>query len=158
MSEDKYPSRDLAFEWEHRAYERLADVAEKIDNKAIAMFSIGSLIIGILATMTKEINFNWTVIPLILACISYIYLAWKTVKAFYTYKIIVSENPAKLKEKYWHLPQDEAKEKYWTSLEEACEYNKDLVENKGKALTAAIPALGIEVVLLAIWLFLRSVS
>ena len=28
----KYHSLDLAFEWEHRAYERLADVAEKIDN------------------------------------------------------------------------------------------------------------------------------
>ena len=42
------------------------------------------------------------------------------------------------------------------SLEKACEYNFYIVEQKGKALSLAIPALSIEVILLIVWLLFRS--
>ncbi len=151
----QYPSRDLTFAWEHRAYERLADVAEKIDNKAIALFSIGSLIMGIFASMVKGITFDWTAIPLLLSALSYMFLVWQTVKAFWSRKIIVSENPAELKKIYWELEPDEAKEKYWQTLEESAKYNSAILDKKGKALYLAIPALGTEIILLALWLFIR---
>ena len=158
MSETEYPSRDLTFGWERRAYERLSDESDKIDNKAIAIFSVGSAIIGILASLVREMALNWTVTPLLLATVSYIYLAWKTIAAFTTREVIVAENPTKLREKYWKLPQDEAKEKYWESLEQSCDYNLYIVGQKGRALRLAIPALSIEVILLLLWLLLRSFS
>jgi hypothetical protein len=134
----------------------LSDESDKIDNKAIAIFSVSSVIVGILASLIKVVTLNWTITPLLLAVLSYIFLAWKTITAFTTREVIVAENPTKLKEKYWELPEDKAKEKYWESLEQACNYNLYVVEQKGKALRQAIPALTAEVILLIVWLLLRS--
>ena len=153
----KYPSRDLTYEWGRVAYERLLEHSEKIDNKGLVVFSTGSLIIGIVASL-KAIAFDWTVALFLLALFSYIFLVWQAITAFAVRKIIVAVDPRKLRMKYWGLPEDEAKEKYWGIIEQSCDYNLYIVEQKGKALYRAIPALGIEVVLLVIWLLLRTFS
>ncbi len=154
----KYPSRDLAYdEWGRVAYERLPEHSEKIDNKGLVVFSTGSLIIGIVASL-KAIAFDWTIVPFLLALLSYIFLVWQAITAFAVRKIIVAADPRKLREKYWELPEEQAKEKYWEVIEQSCDYNLYIVERKGKALYRAIPALGIEVVLLVIWLLLRTFS
>ena len=151
----KYPSRDLTFDWGRTAYERLSEESDKIDNKGLAILSIGSLIIGIVASL-KGIALDWTIVPFLLAFLSYIFLVWQAITAFRVRKVIVAENPRKLKEKYWELSEDETKGKYWESIEQSCDYNLYIIGQKGKALYLAIPALGIEVMLLIIWLLLRS--
>ncbi len=153
---DKYPSMDLTYEWVRTSYERLSEESDKIDNKGLAIFSIGSLIVGILASLVKEINISWAILPFLLSILSYLFLVWQTIVAFTVRRVIVSENPRKLKEKYWELPKDEAKEKYWETIAQSCDYNLYIIELKGKALSLAIPALGAEVFLLIIWLLLRS--
>ena len=154
MEEEKYPSRNLTYEWGRNAYERLADEVEKIDTKGLSIFSFGSVIISIAAT--TGIKLNWTIIPFALSLMSYLFLASQSIQAFGIKRVIVAENPSKLKEKYWRLQEDEAKNKYWESLEQSCNYNFYILEQKGKALDLAIRALGIETILLIAWLFLRS--
>ena len=158
MTSAKYQGRDLIYEWGRAAYERLAEQSDKIDTKAISIFSFGSVIIGITATLVSDIEVGWKLVPFVLAVCSYMFLAWKTITAFAVQHIIVSENPSKLKEKYWELSEDEAKEKYWESIEKSHDYNLDKVLMKGKALRLAIPALAIETIALVIWLLLRSFS
>lgn len=152
----RYPSMGVFYDWGRVAYERLSDESDKIDNKGLMIFSFGSLIMGIVGSLSGQIKLDWTIIPFVLAILSFIFLTYKTIISFKTRYVIVTENPSKLKEKYWGLPEDEAKEKYWESIEQSCDYNLDIVTQKGKSLSLAIPALGIEVILLIIWLLLRS--
>lgn len=152
----KYPSRDLFYEWGRDASRRLAEEADKIDSKGLTVFSFGSVIIGILASLTKRMSFDWYMMPFLFAFLCYGVLLWQSLKTFMVRLVIVADNPRRLKEKYWALPEDEAKEKYWESIEQSCDYNLYIVEKKGKALRLAIPALGAEVVMLVVWLLLRS--
>lgn len=149
------PSLDLAYEASKGHYEMVARWVDSIDNKIIAVFSVASLLIGILATF-KGVSPEWhfTFIIFCLATAFFIATATFCWKGFRTRTFIMGNNPRKLLEQYAPLNPDETKRyllKYWG---ENYEYNLTVLRQKSSALKWAIPSAGVEVLLLLCWLIL----
>ena len=148
-------SRDLTFEWGLDAPNRLAEEADKLDNKGLSILLVASAILAISAALIDKITISWYLTPLAISFLAYLLVTWQSIRVFSLRKVIVTPNPKVLREKYWSLPEEETKEKYWKTTEESTDYNLDVVNQKGQGLRIAIPALAVEVIFLVIWLFVR---
>lgn len=150
----KYPSRDIVYEWGRTATEQLAHEADALDTKIIAIFTAGSVIIGVITALSNKIRLNYTIIPFVVACISFILIFIMSLWVIRAQWVFVADSPRILKEDYWKLEPDEAKEKYWNWLEKDYDKNYKIIVSKGKALAMTIPLLAIETLALLLWLFL----
>ncbi len=111
------PSLDLAYEASKGHYEMVSKWIDSIDNKIIAVFSVASLFIGILATF-KDVTpaFSSTFILFCLATASFIAIAYFCWNGFRTRTFIMGNNPKKLLEQYASRNPDDTKRyllKYW---------------------------------------------
>lgn len=152
----KYPSRDLMYEWGRVAPEQLAKVADALDTKIIGVFITASIVITLMATLIGKIQLNGTLIPFIIAFACFTVIFGKSLRVWRVHWFIVADNPYILKEDYWKLDPNEAKEAYWEYTEKAFSQNYHAVMAKGRVLQWTIPLLASEVIALVAWLFLIS--
>lgn len=151
----EYPSRDVMWESGRTAPQDMCRVADALDTRAMGVFVAGSVIIGVVAGV-GDMKADATLVPFILAFIGYAVLVGLWFWAFRPQRFFASDDPRILREDYWPLEPEEAKSEYWKYIEENFEHNATRVNRKGRALQWAIPALFLEVALLAVWLGLVS--
>ncbi|MBI4187564.1 MAG: hypothetical protein HY530_08700 [Chloroflexi bacterium] len=154
MSQTEHPSHDLTFEWGRTAPERLSIEATAIDTKISMAFVSASVIIALVATLKGQIRYDWTIIPFIVAFVSFLGILIGNLRALSAQWFYVADSPKVLREDYWALEPEEAKERYWEWVEKDFETNYRLLKCKGVVLRAVIPLLGIETIALVAWLFL----
>lgn len=150
----KYPSMDIFYEWGRTAPEQLSRVADALDTKIISVFIAAAIIVGVMAAMAREIQFDKTLTPFIIALICFATILIKSLWSFRLYWFYVADNPRVLREDYWIREPEEARQKYWEYVEEDFDNNYKAVKSKGQTLQWTIPLLGAEVISLIIWLLL----
>lgn len=152
--ENKYPSRDLTYEWGRTAPEQLSKAADTLDTKILGVFSTACIIISVITALANKIQLGMSLIPFIIAFISFIVILIKSLLVIRPQWFFIADSPKILREDFWKLEPDEAKKKYWEHLENDFEANFDKVKIKGRALSWTIKLLAIETILLIVWLFL----
>ena len=150
----KYPSCDLTYEWGRTAPEQLSKVADALDTKIISVFIASAIVVGIMAALAGKIRFDGTLIPFVIALVCFATILIKSLLSVRLYGFYVADDPHILKEDYWILEPEDARQKYWQYVEEDFDNNWNAVRNKGQTLRWVIPLLGIEVIFLLIWLLL----
>ena len=60
-------SRDLTFEWGLDAPKRLAEEADKLDNKGLSILSVASAIMALSAALIDKITISWSLTPLVIS-------------------------------------------------------------------------------------------
>jgi len=151
---NKHPSRDLTYEWGRTAPEQLSKVADALDAKIIGVFSIACIIISVTTALTNKIQYDVSLIPFAVALISFIIILKKSVRVISPQPFFVADSPKVLREAFWKLEPEEAKEEYWGHLENAFAANYDKVTVKGHTLSLTIKLLAIETISLVVWLVL----
>jgi len=152
--ENKYPSRNLTYEWGRTAPEELSKAADALDTKILGVFSIACIIISVITALANKIQLDMSLIPFIIAIISFIVILIKSVRVITPQSFYVADSPKILREDFWKLEPEEAKRKYWEHLENDFEANYDKVEIKGHTLAWTTKLLAIETISLIVWLFL----
>jgi hypothetical protein len=153
-ADPKYPSRDLTYEWGRTAPEQLSKEADALDTKIIAIFATSCLILGVISALVGKIRCNISLLPFAIAVFSFAIILIKTLWVIRPQWLFVADSPRILKEDYWKLEPDEAKEKYWEFVEKDFDTNHEIVKHKGQALLWLVPLLALETVSLLIWLLL----
>jgi hypothetical protein len=151
---NKYPSKEMTFDWVRTAPEQLSQVADALDAKILGIFSISCLIISITPAIVGDIQCNLTLIPFVIAIISFLIILIKSLIAINPQKFYIADSPKILREDFWKLEPDKAKEQYWIHLEESFQDNYEKIKIKGKALAFIIWLLAIETLSMVIWLLL----
>jgi len=152
--ENKYPSRDLTYEWGRTAPEQLSKVADALDAKIIGVLSIACIIIGVTTALANKIQLGISLIPFIIAFISFLLILIKSLRVIDPQNFYVADSPRILREDFWKLEPEDAKAKYWEHLEKDFQENYDKVESKGRTLKRTVWLLGIQTIALMVWLFL----
>jgi len=152
--ENKYPSRDLTYEWGRTAPEELSKVADALDTKIIGVLSIACIIISVTTALADKIQLGVSLIPFIIAFISFIVILIKSLRVIKPQNFYVADSPKILREDFWKLEPEEAKREYWEHLENDFEANQEKVKIKGHTLSWTVKLLAIETILLIVWLFL----
>ena len=156
MKTDK-ETRDLTFEWVRNSPERLSEIANALDSKIINVFSISCLIIGVITALSRSLRWNLTIIPFVVACISFILILVFSLLGIRPQWLFNVDSPRIIREDYWELAPDEAKKKYWEWVERDFDDNLKVVKLKGFVLKLIVPLLAMETILLMVWLFLRFI-
>lgn len=152
----EFPSRDLTWDMGIRAPEQLSRESDAIDSKAMGTFATASLILGLFAALIGEIQLDLSVILFFLATITYLIVLGTSIYILAVRKFKGPDDPTILREDYWPLDNEEARQRLWQHAENAFCDNLDNVTRKGHALRIAIPAFGLEVVFLVSWLLVIS--
>lgn len=152
--ETKYPSRDLTYEWGRTAPEQLTKTADTLDTKILVVFSTACIIISVITALANKIQLGMSLIPFIIAFISFIVILAKSLWVVRPQWFFVTDSPKILREDYWKLEPQEAKKEYWKHLENDFEANYDKVRIKGRTLSWTIKLLALETISLIVWLFL----
>jgi hypothetical protein len=152
--ENKYPSRDLTYEWGRTAPEQLSKVADTLDTKILGVFSTACIIISVITALANKIQLGMSLIPFIIAFISFIVILIKSLWVVRPQWFFVTDSPKILRQDYWKLEPQEAKKEYWKHLENDFEANYDKVRIKGRTLSWTIKLLALETISLIVWLFL----
>jgi hypothetical protein len=147
-------TRNIFFEWGRTAPEQLSKIADGLDTKIISIFTAAAIIVGVMAALVGKIRFDATLIPFVIALICFTVILVKSLSAFSLHWFYVADNPHILKEAYWILEPEDAKQKYWEYVEEDFDNNYKSVKSKWQALQLTIPLLGLEVASLMLWLLL----
>lgn len=150
----KHPSRDLTYEWGRIAPEQLAKEADALDTKIIGIFATACIIISVVTALAEMVRLDVTLIPFVLAFVSFIAILARSLWVIRPQWLFVSDSPLILREDYWELEPEETKEKYWKYVEKDFDANYKIVKNKGRALSCTVPLLAIETISLVVWLFL----
>ena len=154
MIKTKYPSRDLTFEWGRTSPEKLSVEASALDTKVIAIFAISCLIVSVTSALAGKIRYDVTLVPFVIAFISFVLILVRTLWVIRPQWLFVADLPQILKEDYWELELEEAKDKYWNWVEKDFSTNFKIVKSKGQALLWNVPLLALETISLVVWLFL----
>jgi hypothetical protein len=152
--ENKYPSRDLTYEWGRTAPEQLSKVADTLDAKILGVFSVACIIISVITALANKIQLSVGLIPFIIAFISFIIILVKSLLVIRPQRFFVADSPKILREDFWKLEPEEAKKRYWEHLENDFEANYEKVKTKGHTLSWTTKLLAIETISLIVWLFL----
>lgn len=152
--ENKYPSRDLTYEWGRTAPEELSKAADALDAKIIGVLSIACIIISVTTALANKIQYNVSLIFFIVAFISFLLILIKSLRVIKPQNFYVADSPRILREDFWKLEPEDAKAKYWEHLEKDFQENYDKVKAKGNTLKCTVGLLAIETVVLMVWLFL----
>jgi hypothetical protein len=150
-------TRDLTFEWVRNSPERLSEISNTLDSKIINVFSISCLIIGVITALSKSLRWNLTIIPFLAACLSFILILIFSLLGIRPQWLFNVDSPQIIREDYWELEPDEAKNKYWEWVEKDYDENLKVVKLKGIVLKVIVPLLAMETTFLMIWLFLRFI-
>ncbi len=150
----KYPSRDLMYEWGRITPEQLAKEADALDTKLIAIFAMACIIISVITALAERARLDVTLIPFVIAFISFMVILVRSLWVIRPQWLFVGDSPLILREYYWKLEPEEAKEKYWEYVEEDFNANYKIVMSKGRALLWTVRLLAIETISLIVWLFL----
>ena len=152
--ENKYPSKDLTYEWGRTAPEQLSKVADALDAKIIGVLSIACIIISVTTALANKIQYDVSLIFFIVAFISFLLILIKSLRVINPQNFYVADSPRILREDFWKLEPEDAKAKYWEHLERDFQENYDRVKAKGNTLKYTVRLLAIETVVLMVWLFL----
>ncbi len=150
----KYPSRELMYDWGRVAPEQLSKEADALDTKIIAIFSMACLIISVITALANKIRCDTTLIPFVIAFISFIIILVRSLWVIRPQWLFTADSPRVLREDYWELELEEAKDKYWEWVEKDFDTNYKIVRSKGQTLLWIVPLLAIETISLIVWLFL----
>ena len=150
----KYPSRDLMYDWGRGAPEQLSKEADALDTKIIAIFSMACLIIGVITALAEKVRYDTTFIPFAVAFVSFIVILARSLWVIRPQWLFIADSPRVLKEDYWELEPEEARDKYWDWVEKDFDINYKIVRSKGQTLRWIVPLLAIETISLLVWLFL----
>jgi hypothetical protein len=153
------PSMDLVYDLAKGHYQMIAQWADSLDNKVVGLFSLSTIIIGVITAFTaKNIAWDWRVIPLCVGALAFVVNVCYALKSFQTREFILGYDPGVLLEEYSSLKPDEAK--YWIMKHDGqnWEGNRKLINDKADALRWSIVATAIEVVALLFWLVVSSLS
>lgn len=150
--EDKYPSRDLTYEWGRTAPEELSKVADALDTKILVVFSVACIIISVIAALADKIQLGMSLIPLIIAFISFVVIFVGSLRVVRPQNFYVADSPRILREDFWKLEPEDAKASYWGHLEKDFQENYDKVAAKARTLKHTIILLFIETTALLGWL------
>lgn len=142
-------SRDLTWARGLGAPDELSRLADALDAKAMGTFATASLIIGVVAALSINLDaglifFTAFAFFVLTAGLCLDILVVRTFKG--------PDDPRTLRQYYWEPEPEKARDHLWAYTEAAFDINRKLLEGKGKALRIAIPSLFMEVVLLLIWL------
>jgi len=142
------------YEWGRITPEQLAKEADALDIKVIAIFATACIIISVITALAEKVRLDATLIPFVIAFISFIVILARSLWVIHPQWLFVSDSPLVLREDYWKLEPEEAKEKYWEYVEKDFDANYKIVKSKGRALLWTVPLLAIETLSLVVWLFL----
>jgi hypothetical protein len=142
------------YEWGRVAPEQLSKEADTLDTKIIAIFATACLIISVISALAQKVRCDITLIPFVVAFISFVVILLRSLWVIRPQWLFVADSPRVLKEDYWELELEEAKDKYWDWVEKDFDTNYKIVRSKGQALLWTIPLLAIETISLVVWLFL----
>ncbi len=149
------PSLDLVYELTKSNYELISRWSDALDNKLVATFGVGTLIIGIVTTIGAPITkIDISFILFVLAVIAFICTVISVWKGYKVNKYYAALNPKTLLEQFAVLTDYDAK--YWLT-KYSCKhyaYNKAIVDNKSRYLNITIISVSIEVILLLSWIIL----
>jgi len=154
MDGKKYPSMNIFYEWGRTAPEQLSKVADALDTKIIGIFATACLIISVTAALAKQICLNVSSIPFAVALVCFAIILIRSLLVLRGRRFFVANDPHILKEDYWVLQPNEAREEYWNYIEQNFDVNYSLVHVKGQVLQWIVPLLGVEVISLIVWLLL----
>ena len=152
--DNTFPSRDLTYEWGRMAPEQLAREADGIDTKILGIFATATIIIAVMTALATDVRLDYTFIPFGLAFICF---ALVFVRAFWSLRVhlmFVADSPRVLREDYWPLQPEKAKQQYWEYVEKTFDDNLKVIIAKGQALRFIVPLTALEVFTLIIWLLL----
>ncbi len=153
------PSIDLVFDLAKGHYQMIAQWADSLDNKVVGLFSLTTIIIGVITAFTaKNIAWDWRVIPLCVGALAFVASVCFALKSFQNREFMLGYDPGVLLEEYAPLKSDEVK--YWIMKHDGqnWEQNRKLINDKADALRWAIVAAATEVVALTVWLAVSSLS
>ena len=149
------PSLDLVFELTKDHYAFVGKWADSLDNKAISIFSIGALLIGVITAIeTPKIMCGLQMLFFILAVLAFVTTATFAWKALEVRGYISTLNPNVLLKEYASLNVSTAKYYLVEHTANNFEYNKAILDNKAKNLHISMIFVGIEIISLVIWLVL----
>ena len=155
LSNDRPSSRDLTWDRGMNAPDELRRDADSQDAKAMGIFATASVVIGVVAAVARGPDHDalfWTAFGffVVTACLAFFIIVMRKFKG--------PDDPRVLREDFWPLDVEEARRYLWEFTESAFSENLRHVKAKGRALTVALPALFVEVVLLLIWLLSTTAS
>ena len=110
--------------------------------------------IGVITALSHNIKWDTTLIPFVVAFISFLILLVKSLWAIRPQWLFSVDSPRVLREDYWEREPEETKEEYWEWVEKDFDKNYQIVKSKGMVLVWAVPLLAIETISLVVWLFL----
>ena len=154
----EWPSREITWEMGINAPELVMREIDAIDTKSMFAFATGTLIIAVFSTLSGQIRWNITILPFVLASVSFLIVLSTSIYILAVRKFAGPPDPEVLREDYWELAPKDAMEHLWQSAEDAFKTNIAIAESKGRALRYFIYALSAEVVLLIVWLALSPPS
>lgn len=151
-----------SYELSIKALDSCSQEASGAETKLIGVIAVGSLIVGLLpATQGSENLTNWAYWPNWLV---YSALATYLLAAFSVYRGLsgqefystASFDPKVLREHYWQMDDIEFKKALHSEMESALESNRQNLDRKNRYFLRALPAVGLEIVLLLAWTFTRN--
>ena len=149
------PSRNLTYEWGRTSPDELMRISDSLSIRATGIFATSSLIIGVTAAVgSLKLEWPLTFFGLAIAC--YIAVLVFIVPILRPKWSPVPDDPSILREDYWPLSEDEAREYYWGHVEETYRRNLEMVNAKGLWLGRGVLAMTGEVLFLIVWLLLLS--
>ena len=146
------PSLDLIFELTRDHYEVIGKWADSLDNKAISIFSVGALLIGVITAIeTPTLMCTWQAVLFILAVVSFITTSIFAWKAFRVRGYIATLDPDVLFKEYATRNVSCAKYYLVEYAAKNYKYNKAILEKKAKHVHISMIFVGIEIIALVIW-------
>lgn len=155
MKEPQPETVDLVFELSKDEYLKLLQEADALDGKLVAIFGIGSIMIGVISglgqdTFSAASQWDWTLFSL--ASLFFGVTVGLCTAGLWRRQFIGPLNPAKVQELYLRKDPAQAKKEHLEFLTAYYATNLRHVRNKGFFAYWALPALGGEVALLFAWL------
>lgn len=150
------PSLDLAFEWQKGILRDQAQASEALDSKAVAFFSVATVVLGLAATFGfKTPSAAGTVATLFggLGFMAYAVAMGGAISALSLRRFETLDNPVMMREWYWDMAPSQFKMELLTHLEDAYSKNNEQLRSKAGKVKIATYAVALEVgfVVLAIW-------
>ena len=153
---------DESYELSIRALDSYSQEVSAAETRLIGVIAIGSLIIGLLPVTRGDVNLtdwgywpNWLLYSALATYLSAAFWVYRGLsgRRFYS---VASFDPRVLREHYWQMDEVPFKKALHEEVEDALESNRRNLDRKNRYFLRVLPAVGLEIVLLLAWTFMRS--
>ena len=97
----EWPSREITWEMGINAPELVMREIDAIDTKSMFAFATGTLIIAVFSTLSGQIRWNITILPFVLASVSFLIVLSTSIYILAVRKFAGPPDPEVLREDYW---------------------------------------------------------